>query len=240
MTDILRAEERYFDTIVTKSLMRLITRKTERSIELFSAPLEAMDPVILRRVLRRAIDETQGLRGIGFIHLEEIIELIRSGRSGDRISLPGGIRVIKEYSTLLITSEKPCKLSSYTLEPPARLVLKEVPLVVNARIIAPAEAGDLCAGRTTAFLDADKLAFPLIIRGRTAGDSFFPFGFGKRKKIQDYFVDEKIPRDERDAIPLLVSQERIAWVMGYRTDERFKVDKETTRVLQLEIKPGKA
>ncbi len=79
---IFRDEEKYFEIIGTKALMKLISRKTDSRIELFLAPLEIMDKAIMRRVLRRAIDETKGLRGISFIHIEDIIGLIRSGGSG--------------------------------------------------------------------------------------------------------------------------------------------------------------
>jgi tRNA(Ile)-lysidine synthase len=80
---------------------------------------------------------------------------------------------------------------------------------------------------------------PLKVRPRKTGDYFYPLGFGKRKKIQDYFVDEKIPRDERDIVPLLINDTAIAWVIGYRVDDRFKVDDNTKRVMRLEIRPMK-
>jgi tRNA(Ile)-lysidine synthase len=109
---ILQEEERYFETIVTKTLMKLISRKRAKRIELFLSPLVVMDKVILRRILRRAIDEMESLSGIGFVHIEDIINLIKEGRSGDRLYLPKGIRVIKEYSLLIITSEQPVKALS--------------------------------------------------------------------------------------------------------------------------------
>ena len=108
---ILQEEERYLGIIVTKTLMKMISRKSDTRIELFLTPMESMDIVILRRVLRRAIDETEGLRGISFIHIEEIIRLVKEGISGDRIYLPRGIRVIKDYSLLVITSEEPRKIA---------------------------------------------------------------------------------------------------------------------------------
>jgi len=52
-------------------------------------------------------------------------------------------------------------------------------------------------------------------------------------------VDEKIPRDERDIVPLLINNNEIAWVIGYRVDDRFKVDDNTKRVMRLEIRPMK-
>lgn len=235
--DIFRDEERYFEILVTKTLMKLITRKTDNAIELFLGPLETMDTVILRRVLRRAIDETKGLHGIGFIHVEEIMSLIKSGKSGDRIYLPKDIRVIKGYSTILITSEKPTKLGAYVIDGPGETIVKESSIVLHSAIMSIDEVKDYGDAQKIAVLDADKVHFPMTIRGRLQGDFFYPLGFGKKKKLQDYFVDEKIPRDERDAIPLLISGNNIVWVIGYRLDERYRVDKDTERVLKFEVKP---
>ena len=61
-------------------------------------------------------------------------------------------------------------------------------------------------------------------------------GFGKRRKLQDFFVDEKVPRDERDSILLVVSEQGIVWIAGCRGDERFRVTGETKRFLKLEFK----
>jgi len=232
--DILREENEYLEIAVTKALMRLISRKTGESIELFLSPLEHMEKVILRRTLLRAVEDTRGLRGIGLDHIEGIISLIRTGSSGSRIYLPGGIRVIKDYSTLVITSAAPRKLGEHLLQVPGETVLKEAGLVLISSIAAsPTATGD---GKTEAAFDLGMLRFPLKVRSRRAGDFFHPSGFGKRKKLQDYFVDEKVPRDLRDAVPLVLSGEDIIWVVGYRTDERYRVRPSSSRVLKITVK----
>jgi tRNA(Ile)-lysidine synthase len=238
-TNIVRDEERYFDILVTKTLMKLISRKSDSSIELFLGPLEYMDTVLLRRVLRRSLAETKSLRGLGLDHIEDLIRLIKSGRSGDRIFLPHAIRAIKAYATLILTSERPAKLIEYSINGPGEVVLKESSLVLRLSIAEKYQDDDLGDGRRIACLDADKISLPLKVRPRKTGDYFYPLGFGKRKKIQDYFVDEKIPRDERDIVPLLINDTAIVWVIGYRVDDRFKVDDNTKRVMRLEIRPMK-
>jgi tRNA(Ile)-lysidine synthase len=245
--EIFREEERYFKIIVAKTLMRLISRKSDYRIELFLSPLEAMERVILRRALRKAIDETKGLRGINFVHIEDIIELIKGGQTGDRLYLPKGIRVIKDYSTLILTSESPVKLPPYTLEVPGEIHLKEAGIYIKASLADPSDLGDLnktlrehAEYKTSALFNAERLVFPLMVRSRKSGDFFYPLGFGKKRKLQDFFVDEKVPRDERDRVPLIVSGEDIVWVVGYRGDDRFKVTEESKKVLKLEVKKLKS
>ena len=234
---ILQEEERYFEVLVTKTLMKLISRKTGRRIELFLSPMESLDRVILRRVLRRAILETEGLRGIGFGHIEDIIRLVRQGAAGSRLMLPRGIRVIREYALLVITSEEPVRIAECQLAVPGETVIFGAGVVLTASIDQHAERmGD---GRSTVVLDADRVKLPLAVRPRRAGDSFHPLGFGRTKKIQDLFVDLKVPRDERDSVPLVTSGDDILWVAGFRADDRFKVTEHTKKFLRLGIVKGK-
>ncbi len=246
--DIFREEDHYFELQVTKALMKLISRKSDTSIELFILPMEKMDKPLARRILRRAVSAVKGLRGVSFIHIEAMLDLLKSGHAGDRICLPRGVRAIKGYSTFIITCERPEALETYTINGPGELVIRETAMAltcasVDIRDLAPLHAplpigefkgGD---GRQKAVFDAAKLHFPLQIRSRRPGDYFYPSGFGKRKKLQDYFVDEKVPRDMRDSVPLLISDKEIVWVIGYRSDERFNVDKNTVKALKFEINP---
>jgi tRNA(Ile)-lysidine synthase len=239
-SSILQEEERYLEIIVTKTLMKLISRKTPHRIELFLSPLERLETVILRRVLRRAIDGTDGLRGIGFVHIEDIIRLLKNGRPGDRIYLPKGIRVIREYALLTITSEEPVRIADYLLRPGDEIAVVGAGVVIRASLEeGPGVPGDLGDGKSSVLLDAGKLTFPLTIRARRCGDFFYPHGFGKRRKLQDYLVDEKVPRDEREQIPVLVSGGDIVWIAGYRSDERFRPSDDTKKYLRLVIVKGK-
>ena len=228
--DIIREEDGYLEIVVTKTLMKLISRKGRDSIELFLSPLENIDKALLRRVLRRAVDSVEGLRGIDFVHIEDIIRLVKKGRSGDRISLPRGIRVIKGYSTLVFTSCAGLKLPPRAFAVPGDLELKEAGIVLRAQMQEKIQE-ELSDGRSSAVFDLDKLQLPLEVRARKNGDYFYPAGFGKKRKLQDFFVDSKIPRDERDAVPVIVSGEEIIWVVGYRTDERFSAKEDTKRFL---------
>ncbi|MCC8174430.1 MAG: tRNA lysidine(34) synthetase TilS [Odoribacter sp.] len=88
-----------------------------------------------------------------------------------------------------------------------------------------------------AYLDADKIKFPLIIRTWEKGDYFCPLGMkGMRKKLSDFFTDMKFTLKQKNETLLLESANQIAWVIGYRPDSRFKITPSTKRILIIEIK----
>jgi tRNA(Ile)-lysidine synthase len=221
--------------------MRLIPKKDDAEIELFLAPLETMskagDKVILRRVLRKAIELTKGLGTVDFGHVEDIIRLVKEGNPGDRIALPRGIRAVKKYLTLLITSKPPARLGVFGLDCPGSVKVEETGAVISASRIDREEAKARKEDRKCAVLDAQKIRLPLTVRARKEGDFFYPSGLGGRKKLQDFFVDRKIPRDERDSVPVVTTGDGvIVWVAGMRADGRFAASDKTEEFIVLEIK----
>lgn len=87
-----------------------------------------------------------------------------------------------------------------------------------------------------AFVDLDKLIFPLIIRFWQEGDRFMPLGMRNFKKLSDFFIDQKVALPQKDKIPLLVNGNgEIIWVGGFRTDNRYKVNATTKKVAIFEL-----
>ncbi len=87
----------------------------------------------------------------------------------------------------------------------------------------------------TASIDADKIIFPLILRKWQKGDRFIPFGMKHSKKLSDFFIDLKLSLPEKEDVWLLTSENKILWVIGYRTDDRYKITKLTKNILQFEL-----
>ena len=89
-----------------------------------------------------------------------------------------------------------------------------------------------------ACLDADKVKFPLLVRNWQTGDYFYPLGMGKsRKKISDFFTDRKFTARQKQECLLLLSGEEIAWLIGNRIDDHFKITPATQNILKAEILP---
>jgi tRNA(Ile)-lysidine synthase len=88
---------------------------------------------------------------------------------------------------------------------------------------------------TTAILDASKLSLPLLWRKWKAGDYFYPLGLGHRKKLSDFFVDEKLSVADKEVVTVVESGGDIIWVSGHRVDDRFKITNTTIKRIQLKI-----
>ncbi len=88
--------------------------------------------------------------------------------------------------------------------------------------------------RNRAYLNKGKLNFPLRLRNWERGDWFVPFGMKGKKLISDFMIDLKIPLSLKKDILVLVSGEDIVWVVGYRIDDRYKMNSQTTELLMLE------
>lgn len=88
-----------------------------------------------------------------------------------------------------------------------------------------------------ACLDADKAGFPLEIRHWQKGDRFCPIGMNKlQKKVSDFFTDLKFSPKQKNECLLLLTEKKIAWIMGYRLDERFKITSSTRHILRISMK----
>ena len=86
-----------------------------------------------------------------------------------------------------------------------------------------------------AAFDYQKLNFPLVIRKWQQGEYFKPLGMSGFKKLSDFFIDEKYSIPEKENTWVLTSDDKIAWIIGKRIDDRFKITKETEMVLLVEI-----
>jgi len=117
----------------------------------------------------------------------------------------------------VIIISKPCKMGS---------------IGIDMRVVPIADF-KLDKRSTVACLDYDKLQFPLTLRRWQNGDYFYPFGMNRAKKLSDFFIDNKLSVFEKQSALVLVSGGAIAWIVGMRPDNRFRIDADTKRVLMV-------
>jgi tRNA(Ile)-lysidine synthase len=83
------------------------------------------------------------------------------------------------------------------------------------------------------FVDGNKIQFPLTIRKWKEGDCFYPSGMQGKKKVSKYFKDEKFTLFQKQDTWILESNKQIVWIIGYRADERFKVENTTQTTIKI-------
>lgn len=109
------------------------------------------------------------------------------------------------------------------------------PFEINTKLISAEELTEIPKDRNILCVDADKLEFPLVMRTWRKGDRFQPFGMKGMKKVSDYLTDEKLPLHEKEHQFVLCSGENLVWVVGFRPDDRFKVDENTKMIYLAEL-----
>ncbi|MDD4179381.1 MAG: tRNA lysidine(34) synthetase TilS [Candidatus Margulisbacteria bacterium] len=195
-----------------------------------------LDRTIQRYVLRLAIEKVKGnLAQLAYNHVCQILDKLEATEKWE-LHLPDGIYAIGERNGLTISRDKPKILETkpykYALQVPGEVKVAETGQTVRASF---AERGDIGERADTAFVDYSFLGKEVIVRNKLLGDKFSPLGVKGTKKLQDYFVDEKVPQEERSRIPIVESVGRIIWVAGKRLDDRVKVTDKTKKIVKLEL-----
>jgi tRNA(Ile)-lysidine synthase len=215
-----------------------------------AAPVREVDvaalaaaPVALQRlVLWRTLRELGGARAIAFQHVEAARRMLFDAGARDA-DFPGQ-RAERIGRSLVLTGvargagrRQPsiANLFRYPLSIPGEVIVPDAG-VVSVEPVSRATLGNR-GDRSAATVRADLCGPSLIVRNRRPGDRFRPLGLGGRKKLQDFFVDRKVARDRRDAVPIVVDgNDRIVWVAGHEIDEAFRVTDGSQPVLLLKFK----
>lgn len=208
------------------------------------------DAVLQKMVCRKAIEGLAGkLKDITAVHVDMILEIM-AGATGKRVNLPYNIVCEKSYQTILLYREGKaeaaggpvcieCNIDSLAGE--KIQLLPENKGVIRLKLVKNVIRNVKIEEKMyTKWLDYDILKSTFQIRNRRDGDYIVINRNGGRKKIKDYFIDLKIPREERDNILLLAKGSEIFWVIGYRISESCKLSEKTENILQIEYFPGKA
>jgi len=223
---------------IEKKLIRLrksLSVKKDR-IEINFKKWSRLNDFYQRELLWFLIDQNFSAKGIGFVHLEEVVSLLRQSRVGSYKVLPGGLIVYKDYDKIIITNKDffaRRKIKKKKVIIPGETSISEVEGRLITHLVKIKPKKDI----SQILVDYDKVEPPLYIRSRKKGDYFYPVGLKHKKKIQDFFVDKKISSFLRDSFPLLVNRrDEIIWICGLAQDERFIPHRNSQNILVVEYK----
>jgi len=255
---IANIEKKIIKTKKTKEAPYLISIPIEKLIQLPAA--------VRRRIIISGIEKIKGnSEDIRKINIEDILSNCSIGGKRKEIKLTEAIVFVKEGRYFYIynfnelkkilnldevSKEKLCKKYRFLFENPeekfaielavgSKEIFKNLGFELYSEIIE----GNIkalnykSASNTEAYIDYNKIKFPVIIKrwSKGEGDRFFPLGMNEEKKIHDFFIDNKVPKSLRQSIPIFFDREKIIWVGKYRIDERVKIDSSTRKVLHIKI-----
>lgn len=224
----------YLDLYCEKRYKLLVREEKDNCIIIDGVLFNQEHKSIKQRLLRMVILKLAGnLQGFTEQHITSMLELFTRSETGKQIVLPSRLIGRVSYEDLIIqkvTNEIHTDFD-YKLEI-GENYFKDLNLKLNLAIID--NYNGINMGKDKKYFDYNKIKGNLFIRNRKDGDRFTPLGMKGSKKIKDYFIDEKVPREIRDRIPLLVDEENILWLIGYAVSDLYKVTKGTTKILMIE------
>jgi tRNA(Ile)-lysidine synthase len=211
---------------------------TSGAMTLQIAGLTSLPLALERRVLREALAEVMGgLQGVTARHIAAIVALLRSGTGNQRLTLPQGVVVERQYDVLLIHRQARTGVVCVDVCLPVPGVCRVEALgvtITSDQLPRRGATGPFPSGDVT-WLDAERVGQDVRVRTRRPGDRLQPLGSVYTKKLKAFLIDAKIPQALRDRLPLVVTSTGIAWVAGVRPAEWAKVTPATRAILRLQV-----
>jgi tRNA(Ile)-lysidine synthase len=245
---VIAAEYEMLEAQVNLAWDRICVEATDELITFHLANFKEQPLAVRRALLRQSIERLRPpLRDVDFVNIEDAIELIDRGQTGDKATLPQGLMLEIGYGSITIAGANESALPDWPLLPegtqeiainiPGITKLPQSEWIIEAEILP--EVSNLREDRWNAHFAADNLSDSVGLRTRTSIDRFQPQGMPSDVRLKDWMINVKIPRAIRDRLPLIVSNDQIAWVAGFRVGQAFIVKTETNRVVKLTFRKAR-
>jgi tRNA(Ile)-lysidine synthase len=191
---------------------------------------------IKARVIRLALKYILGnTNNIDQVHIDDVMSLENSSKLGKRITLPKGINVYRQENDLFFTkkiiSEQNQAEFCYNIPHNGFIKMNDINKIIKTEVMTIDKFRGTKHNKNSKAFDFDKIKGGIIIRNRKKGDKI-KLSCGS-KKLQDLFVDMKIPKQDRANIPVILDEQGVICVGEYRTSEDYKIDSNTKKVLNI-------
>jgi tRNA(Ile)-lysidine synthase len=236
----LREENDYLEKEATRAFQEIIKKQNDAFFFEFS-DYQSLHRGIQWRVIRKILEEIYPREKAPdkgeWLEVHQICQKLQHPSSSFILELPFGARIEKRYDVVLLEKGEIRPFPPFEVElfSPSRTFIEEIGKEVVIEETNRDQISNYSGPSNIALMDYESLQFPLRMRNFRPGDRFHPLGVKGTQKLKDFFIDHKVPKFERPKIPLLTSGEIIAWVVGYRIDERVKINEKTRKVLKVEL-----
>lgn len=218
---------------------------TKINTDIFDPQPEILKTYIVRRMILNAAGKA---KDITERHIRSVMDLSGPG-GGHTVDLPYGLKAVRGYETLgIVQNKNPSQMSEsdqkqerkpvfenkINLETDMDEILDLGGTHIRLHAVHRKKEPEIPKNQYTKWFDYDKINVGLSIRYRENGDYLTLSGGGK-KKLRRYMIDEKIPENERDRIPVLADGDHVLWVVGYRISDYYKITDETEHILEAEV-----
>ena len=237
---IARADDEWMECEVDQAVGQIVCYGEEVA-DIDCQAIAKLPIALARRVSKRVLEHVGG-RPMSFNQTHRLLSLIRTPcRSDFSEDFPGSRLTRNSDRTRLVRwqgrgegRKSVVSEFEYALPVPGKIKVPELGQIVSATLSG--SVPKLTARGQTVAVSSERIASPLTVRNWRPGDVIRPLGLGGRKKLQDLFVDRKISRANRQAIPIVAdSRGKIVWVAGQTLDEDFRVTDSDRGVLILKV-----
>jgi tRNA(Ile)-lysidine synthase len=197
--------------------------------------LMAVHTALQRRIVRQCVERLSNtLNGFEFKHFEGVLALLQKA-TGAAMVLPHKLKVFRSYDKLVLAKHivKADKKCYYKLKYDYNNSIETDKGCITVEKRKVKEIGELRGQKDIIYIDSSKVKNELVIRCRQAGDMFAPIGMKGTKKLKDYLIDEKVPREERDELELIADGNEIVWIVGGRLSEKYKITDKTSEAISI-------
>ena len=191
--------------------------------------------LIRKQIILRVLEYlTPARRDIGSVHINDVLSLFAK-ESGKQINLPYRLVAAKVYDRVVIKrQEQETGEICFPVTIPGILNC-DPGETIEFTILKNDHSLEIPQKIYTKWFDYDKIITCLEVRNRRTGDYLTITADGKKKSVKEYFIEEKIPREERSKVLLLADGEHILWIIGERISECYKVTQQTKNILQVTV-----
>ena len=201
---------------------------------------QELSSLIAGRVIYEAITVcTQSAKDIGRIHVQEVRALFDKP-CGKKVFLPYAVTATRYAEGVVLTGPE-CRQASEDLRETEIPAVTGTVCTLNRLMTARSETvpntdlENIPRKRYTKWFSYDTINCYPVFRRRQAGDFLVIDATGRKKSLNRYFIDEKIPAAARDDVWLLADGNHVMWVVGYRISEAYKVKPDTKTIVQWQI-----